>query len=98
MAYQRLRVIARYEGVSTDTKPVTTTDATVVEGAQLHEIDTGKDFIYASGNWIEDVRRVNKDNFDVTHAASRRLAEREALKSTIEYFPDRGSYNFIENR
>lgn len=47
-----LRVIQRWVGLSTDTKP--TTDVPV--GSLFYELNTGQGFIWDGANWIEDIR------------------------------------------
>lgn len=41
-------------GHSSDSKP-----SDVSEGAELHVIDTGEEFIYHNGMWVQDLRRIN---------------------------------------
>lgn len=44
----------RFIGHSSDPKP---TD--VSEGAELHIVDTGEEFIFHDGMWFQDLRRIN---------------------------------------
>lgn len=43
----------RWICVAADTKPETAT-----EGSEVHEIDTGKKFVFHDGSWLEDKRTV----------------------------------------
>ena len=93
MAIALITTINRYEGVSTDAKPM---DA-VTEGSQLHELDTGKRFIMMDGNWKEDISGPVSDTaFNTVQATSRRLTEDQINVDSFDL--DRGHYNFIENR
>ena len=95
MAYKRIQTIGRYEGVSTDTKP--TTD--IKEGSKLHELDTGKRFVWSNDNWKEDVSGpISEATFNGTHSAARRIAEDDSPGNKVEFYPDSGHYNFIERR
>ena len=93
MAVKLVTTIQRWEGRSGDVKSTTS----VKEGSQFHEVDTGKKFIYQNGNWIEDISGpINNATFNASHSALRQTVE--DVKSKIDFFPDRGSHNFIENR
>lgn len=95
MAYKRIRTIGRYEGVSTDIKPTTG----INDGSQLKELDTGKKFVWANGNWEKDTSGPISENvFNAAQSALRRLEETEAVASNYDIGLDRGHYNFIENR
>jgi len=52
-------VIQRWNGLSTDDKPITTATVTVSEGSTFHAIDTGEEFIYHNDMWAQDLRRIN---------------------------------------
>lgn len=45
----------RWNGHSSDVKPSTD----VKEGSEFHAVDTGEEFIYHNGMWIQDMRRIN---------------------------------------
>ena len=95
MAISLITTINRYEGLSTNIKP--TTD--IREGSQLHELDTGKRFIWSDDNWVEDVRGpISESTFNASQSALRRLEEAEAVASNYDIGLDSGHYNFIENR
>jgi len=44
----------KFNGHSSDEKP-----ADMPEGAELHTVDTGEEFIYHNGMWVQDLRRIN---------------------------------------
>lgn len=45
--------IQRFAGYSTDEKP-----SDVPEGSTFHSVDTGEEFIYHNGMWIQDLRNI----------------------------------------
>lgn len=51
--------IQRWNGYSSDEKPSTS----VSEGSQFHAVDTGEEFIYHNGMWVQDLRRINAIKF-----------------------------------
>jgi len=44
----------RWNGASMDEKP---TDAP--EGSEFHAVDTGEEFIFHNGMWVQDLRKIN---------------------------------------
>ena len=49
--------IKKWNGVSSDVKP---SDAP--EGSGFHVIDTGEEYIYHNGMWVQDLRMINAIN------------------------------------
>lgn len=47
--------IAHYNVLSSDAWP----ESNIVEGATLHVIDTGEEYIYHDETWETDLRRIN---------------------------------------
>ena len=45
----------RWNAHSADEKPSTD----VKEGSELHAVDTGEEFIYHNGMWVQDLRKIN---------------------------------------
>lgn len=43
-----------YQGLSTDTKP----EGSIPEGSEFYETNTGKNWIYHDGYWVEDLSMV----------------------------------------
>lgn len=54
MTVSLITTIQRWAGFSTDVKP---TDAK--EGATFHAVDTGEEYVYHDGVWVQDMRRIN---------------------------------------
>ena len=44
----------RWNGVAADVKPTT-----AKEGSEFHAVDTGEEFIYHNGMWVQDLRKIN---------------------------------------
>lgn len=44
----------RWNGASTDVKP-----EIAAEGSTFHAVDTGEEFIFHNGMWVQDLRRIN---------------------------------------
>jgi len=44
----------RWNGSSADAKP-----DTAQEGSEFHAVDTGEEFIYHNGMWVQDLRKIN---------------------------------------
>ncbi|MBW2632344.1 MAG: hypothetical protein JRC90_11435 [Deltaproteobacteria bacterium] len=55
MAIKLMTTIHRWNGVSSDIKPVSGT----AEGSTFHYIDTGEEFIFTNGMWEDDLRLRN---------------------------------------
>ena len=55
MAISLIATIKRFQGLSTDDKPI----IDIPEGSTFHEIDTGMEFILHQGMWEQDLRRVS---------------------------------------
>ena len=53
MAVSIVATIQRFQGLSTDSKPVSPP-----EGSTFHAIDTGETYIYHSGMWEQDRRLI----------------------------------------
>jgi len=53
MAVTLVATITRYQGLSTDIKPASTT-----EGSTFHVIDTGEEYVYYNGTWERDLRLI----------------------------------------
>lgn len=51
--------IQRWNGLSTDDKPISTSTFTVKEGSTFHAIDTGEEFVFHNDMWTQDLRRIN---------------------------------------
>ena len=54
MAVGFVATIKRYQALSSDAKP----SVDVPEGATLHVIDTGEEYIYFDGTWERDLRMI----------------------------------------
>lgn len=52
MAFLRVETNDQFIGASSDVKPNAT------EGATLHIIDTGEEYIFHDGMWMQDLRRI----------------------------------------
>ena len=46
--------IMRWNGHSSDEKPTS-----APEGSEFHAVDTGEEFIFHNGMWVQDLRRIN---------------------------------------
>ena len=57
MAIKLVKIINRWNGISSDIKPSSAIGAT--EGSTFHYIDTGEEFIYHNGMWEDDLRNRN---------------------------------------
>ena len=55
MATKKITTIARWNGQSSDVKPT----SGVSEGSTYHYVDTGEEFIFHNGMWVEDLRLKN---------------------------------------
>jgi len=44
----------RWNGAAADAKPTTAS-----EGSEFHAVDTGEEFIYHNGMWVQDLRKIN---------------------------------------
>jgi hypothetical protein len=55
MAVKLESTTRRWNGHSADEKP----SDDVPEGSGFHAVDTGEEFIYHDGMWIQDMRRIN---------------------------------------
>jgi len=44
----------RWNGAASDAKPTA-----APEGSEFHAVDTGEEFIYHNGMWIQDLRKIN---------------------------------------
>lgn len=55
MTIQLETTIKRFNGISSDERPTTN----VPEGATLHFIDTGEEFVFHNGMWEDDLRNRN---------------------------------------
>lgn len=49
-----INTIKRWAGHSSDEKP----SSNVPEGSTLHIVDTGEEYVYHNGMWIQDLRRI----------------------------------------
>lgn len=99
MAYIRIGTIGRFEGLSSDDKPDNSaTD--IKEGSQLHELDTGKRFVWSNLRWKEDISGpISVDENAEKQNALRRFAEKEfILNSMISDEPEAAHYNLTEIR
>ena len=96
MAFALITVINRYEGISTDTKP---TDD-IKEGSQLHELDTGRRFIWANSRWKEDTSGpISIDENAEKQNVLRRFAEKEFILSNMNPDePEAAHHNLTEIR
>ena len=52
MAIKLMTTISRWNGASSDIKP----SSGVQEGSTFHAVDTGEEYIYHNGMWVEDLR------------------------------------------
>jgi len=94
MTVSLIATIQRWEGFSTDDKPVTD----VREGSTFRELDTGKKFVWNNSLWAEDLTEpVSTFKFSEKQNELRRLSELQLIKSDPESKLD-GHYNFIEIR
>jgi hypothetical protein len=44
----------KWNGASTDVKP-----ANAPEGSEFHAVDSGEEYVYHNGMWVQDLRRIN---------------------------------------
>lgn len=54
MTVRKQASIERWNGHSSDEKPTT-----APEGSEFHAVDTGEEFIFHNGMWVQDLRRIN---------------------------------------
>ena len=54
MAIALETVKQKFNGASSDVKP-----DDVPEGSEFHAVDTGEEFLYHNGMWVQDLRKIN---------------------------------------
>ena len=55
MAIKKIATISRWAGAASDIKP----SSGVPEGSTFHCVDTGDEYVYHNGMWVEDLRLKN---------------------------------------
>jgi len=53
MAVSLIATIQRFQGLAADTKPTAPP-----EGSTYHAVDTGEEYVYYDGTWVQDLRLI----------------------------------------
>lgn len=96
MTVKLIATIQRWECLSTDDKPY----EDVKEGSTVHELDTGKRFVWSNSRWKEDISGPISINENAEKQnALRRIAEKESIINRMNpEESDAGHYNLTEIR